>query len=377
MINQPLKCGIIGAGAIAQTHAQVFELTHEAKLVGVADIRLDAARAMAESAQCKSYDAYQKLAEDQAKLDAVIICTPPTTHPEIATYFINRGVHVLCEKPLSIDLESAEKMYEAANKQGVILTMASKFRYVSDVIKAKSIVQSGLLGDVVLFENAFTSRVDMGNRWNSNPEISGGGVLIDNGTHSVDIMRYFLGPLAEIQVVEGKRIQRLPVEDTVRIFTKSAQDVVGNIDLSWSIDKELDYFIRIYGSKGTLSVGWQESKYRQADRHDWVLFGEGYSKVQAFKGQLENFARAIRGQAQLLITAEDAIASVEAINAAYESLRQNHWTSIRDLSETLTLRNCMLKPDGQGNNAQGNGQDPDKTNGQVLFNRKTLVGADK
>lgn len=346
-----LKFGIVGAGAIAQTHAQVFELTDQAQLVGVADIRREAAQAMAESAQCASYGSYQEMAEALTDLDAVIICTPPTTHPEIALYFIHRGVHVLCEKPFSIDLESAETMYEAAHQQGVLLTMASKFRYVTDVIKAKSIVQSGILGDVVLFENAFTARVDMANRWNSDPRLSGGGVLIDNGTHSVDIMRYFLGPLAEIQVVEGKRIQGLAVEDTVRIFTKSTQGVVGNIDLSWSINKELDYFIRIYGSNGTISVGWKESKYRQATSQDWIVFGDGYSKVQSFLSQLENFAQAIRGEAPLLISPEDAIASVEAINAAYESLHQSHWTSISHLSETLALRRSTTRAAAASNGA--------------------------
>ncbi|NJR69141.1 MAG: Gfo/Idh/MocA family oxidoreductase, partial [Synechococcales cyanobacterium CRU_2_2] len=264
-----------------------------------------------------------------------ILCTPPITHPEIALYFIEQGVHVLCEKPFSIDIASAQRMYETSRQQGVLLTMASKFRYVDDVIKAKSIVQSGILGEIVLFENAFTARVDMSNRWNANPAISGGGVLIDNGTHSVDIMRYFLGPLAEVSVVEGKRIQGLAVEDTVRIFVKSTQGVMGNIDLSWSINKELDHFIRIYGSNGTVSIGWKESKYRQASSQDWIVFGEGYSKLKSFTQQLENFSRAILGEEALLITGADAIASVEVINAAYESLNRSNWTPIGQLSDRL------------------------------------------
>lgn len=327
MTQEKLKFGLVGAGGIAQSYAQAFEQSTLARLVGVADVRLDAAQAMAERLGGQSFATYQQLAESLA-LDAVIICTPPITHPEITQYFTQRQVNVLCEKPLSVDSKSAAMMLESAKQAGVLLTMASKFRYVEDVIRAKSLVMSGILGEIVLFENAFTSRVDMTSRWNSNPAISGGGVLIDNGTHSIDIMRYFLGPLAEVQVVEGKRIQGLPVEDTVRIFIKSASGVVGNVDLSWSINKELDSYIRIYGSQGTISIGWKESKYRQSSSPEWIGFGNGYNKVQAFCSQIDNFSKAILGQETLLISPEDSIASVEVIEAAYDSMRRTQWTSI-------------------------------------------------
>jgi predicted dehydrogenase len=319
---------MVGAGGIAQAYAQAFGSSEHAQLVAVADVRQDAARALADGVGgCVAYDCYKKRA-DEAKFEAAIVCTPPASHPEICIHFLERNAHVLCEKPLAIDSFSARAMAETAHEAGVKLTMASKFRYVEDVIRAKSIVTSGILGEIILFENAFTARVDMTNRWNANPAVSGGGVLIDNGAHSVDLMRYFLGPLADVQVVEGKRVQGLAVEDTVRIFVRSQGGVMGSIDLSWSINKELDSFLNIYGSQGTISVGWKESKYRQSSSRDWIVFGKGYNKVQAFRSQIDNFAKAIRGEEMLLITAEDGVASVETIEAAYQALRQPHWTAV-------------------------------------------------
>lgn len=333
MPENKLRFGMVGAGGIAQAYAQAFKSCETARLVAVADLRAEAAHALAEELRCRSFTSYEAMAVEM-ELDAVVICTPPVTHPEICLYFVGRGVHVLCEKPFSIDSESAREMCDAARVAGVELTMASKFRYVEDVARAKSMVASGMFGEVVLFENSFTSRVDMTARWNSDASLSGGGVLIDNGAHSLDLMRYFLGPLAEVQVVEGRRSQGLNVEETVHIFARSVSGVMGNIDLSWSINKEQENYISIYGSQGTIKLGWRESKYRHASSRDWVVFGQGYDKVQAFRRQIENFSRAITGDEQLLITADDALASVEVIEAAYAALRRNHWTSVgRDACE--------------------------------------------
>ena len=330
-----LKFGLIGAGGIAQAYAQAFEGCPGAALAAVADVRADAARALAEPAKSPAFSSYEALLSDGPHLDAVVVCTPPNTHEEIVTACAQRGLHVLCKKPFALDSASARRMVDAAERAGVKLTMASKFRYVEDVIKAKSIVTSGILGEIILFENAFTTRVDMANRWNSDPAVAGGGVLIDNGTHSVDLLRYFLGPLAEVQAVEGKRVQGLRVEDTARVFVRSVGGVMGSIDLSWSINKELDSYLNIYGSQGTIFVGWKESRYRQTGSRDWVVFGKGYNKLQAFRSQIVNFADAIRGDRPLLIRAEDAVASVEVIEAAYRSLNQPHWVDVETCQDDM------------------------------------------
>jgi predicted dehydrogenase len=334
-MSQKMQLGLIGAGGIAQTYVQALAESVTAELVGVADLRANAAEALAERAGCPAFSTFEELLED-AECEGVIVCTPPVTHPEICCDVLDRGVHVLCEKPLAVGLDEARAMVAAAERSGAQLTMASKFRYARDVVEAKSIVASGVIGDVVLFENAFTSRVEMKSRWNSDPAISGGGVLVDNGTHSVDILRYFLGPLVEIQTIEGRRVQDIPVEDTVRVFVRSAAGVMGSIDLSWSLNKELPYYISVYGSGGTVHVGWKESKFRRADDKEWTVFGSGYEKVQAFRSQIDNFVRSIQGCELPLISLADALASVEVIDAAYDAMWRAAWVAVdSDLSKSL------------------------------------------
>jgi predicted dehydrogenase len=322
-----LNFALIGTGGIAQTYAQAFQMSDCCTLVAVADVRRESADAFAEPFAAKSYDDYKTLAERET-VDAVVICTPPNSHPEIATFFMKKGVNVLCEKPLCLTVQEAREMIDCAEKSGVKFTMASKFRYVADAIKAKSLVASGVLGEVVQFENAFTAKVDMTKRWNSDFEISGGGVLMDNGTHSVDIIRYFLGAIEEVLTVESSRMQGLKVDENVRLLAKTKTGVVASVDLTWSINKELPYFISIYGTHGTLHLGWRESKYKLHSNPDWTIFGKGYDKVQAFRSKIENFAGAVRGDEELLIKPEDALASVEVIEAAYKSLNQNLWQKV-------------------------------------------------
>ncbi|MBV9242650.1 MAG: Gfo/Idh/MocA family oxidoreductase, partial [Acidobacteria bacterium] len=228
-----LKFGLVGAGGIAQAYAQAFNESKCCELVAVADVRPEAAAALAEIVGGKAYDDYKQLAD--LELDAVIVATPPGTHPEIACHFMEFGKPVLCEKPLTTNVADAEKIIAMAEKNNVLFTMASKFRYCDDVVKAKGILASGVLGDVLQFENAFTAKVDMSKRWNSQEEISGGGVLIDNGTHSVDIIRYFLGGVESVLVVDAGGTQGLAVDENVKMFAKTKGGVTASVDLTWGI----------------------------------------------------------------------------------------------------------------------------------------------
>ncbi len=328
-----LRFALIGTGGIAQTYAQAFQESRCCELVAVADINKESADAFAEPFGAKTFEDYKLLAEN-AEFDAVIISTPPNTHPEIAMHFMRLGIHVLCEKPLCLSVAEAREMIVCAEETGVKFTMASKFRYVADAVKAKSLLASGILGEIVQFENAFTAKVDMSTRWNSDAEVSGGGVLMDNGTHSVDIIRYFLGPITDVLALETSGTHGLKVDENVKLLAKTKNGVAASVDLTWGINKGLPNFISIYGTNGTLHIGWGESKYKLDSSPDWTVFGKGYDKVQAFRSKLENFRNAILGKEELLIQPSDALASVEVIEAAYKSLNQNLWQRVIEKVDT-------------------------------------------
>jgi len=332
-----LRFAIVGAGAIARAYEAAFREINNAAIVAVCDVDAPSAREYASLVECEAHFSLAALLA-RADFDAAIVCTPPASHEAITCELLQAGKHVLCEKPLAITVEAARHMIAVAEQHGTILTMASKFRYAADVRQAREILFAGEIGELVFAENAFTSFVDMRHRWNSDAAVSGGGVLIDNGTHAVDVLRYFLGNLRDVQVVEGRRMQGLAVEDTVRLFVHNDEGVMGAADLSWSIDKELDTFLRIYGSAGTILVGWRESRFRRHRQAEWRVFGSGYSKIQAFRDQLNNFCGAIAGTARLIVTPQDGLASVQVVQAAYAALECARWQRIESQLEEFDLR---------------------------------------
>lgn len=319
--------GLVGAGAISQSYIKGIEGADIARWTGVVDARPEAAEAASQQMGCPVFASAEEMAE-KAGLDAVIICTPPSTHFDIAQVFIDRSIPMICEKPLCIDVDSARNLKKAVDDKGVVATMASKFRCVDDMARAREMIAAGEIGDILLVENAFTATVDMSQRWNAQPDVSGGGVLMDNGTHSVDIIRYLVGPIADVLAIEGKRSQSPAVEDTANLALKTASGVTASADLSWQLNKELATFVKIFGTEGMIFIGWGESKIKKAGEKDWTVFGKGYDKFAAFRRQVANFRNHLEGKEPLIITLEDGVASVEVISAAYDSLKQGAWVPV-------------------------------------------------
>jgi predicted dehydrogenase len=319
--DEALRLGIFGTGRIAADYLVALEDVPGLTLAAVCDIEESRAIAMGERFGAP----YYRNAEDAlewAKLDAVLIATPPSTHEELVLQCLGAGLHVLCEKPFALDVASAKRMLAAGLEAQRALTMSAKFRHVPDVIEAKARIGAGNLGRLVLAENSFTAPVPMQGRWNVDPVISGGGVLIDNGTHSVDLMRYLFGEIRWVQALPVPQVQELPVEDGVRLQLGWESGLLGHVDLSWSIRKTSAEYLLAYGDSASLGLGWQGSWQQRHSDAQPESFGKGYSKRIALGRQLAYFAKRCRGETEALISDEGILASVAVVEAAYRSLRE-------------------------------------------------------
>lgn len=320
-----LRVAIVGCGAIAGAYRAALAPLPRLRVVAVVDpVPAARDRIAADDPAIARGSSIAELPD----VDAALVLTPPHTHEPLTLALLARGVHVLCEKPLAPTVAAAERMLAAARAAGRRLMMGSKFRYTPDVAGARALLDGGVCGDVVIYENAFCSHVDMRRRWNADPAISGGGVLIDNGCHSVDLARYLLGPLDRVQAQFGRRVQPLAVEDTARMLFRSRSGALGSIDLSWSVHKETDAYVRLIGTAGTLEIGWRGSRWKPADGGEWRTFGRGYDKITAFRAQLEDFVRWIGGDHAPVIGDTDALASVVVIDCAYRSAAEERWVEV-------------------------------------------------
>ncbi|MBI3316157.1 MAG: Gfo/Idh/MocA family oxidoreductase [Candidatus Omnitrophica bacterium] len=325
--RENIRLALIGCGGIAQTHLEAIARVPRVKLEAIQDINPSAGEAASSKYGCRFTKNPDDIFKDK-NLDAVLICAPPVTHFQLMKAALEAGKHVLCEKPFTTHLRDAEAIRELSKKSGKIVMMASKFRFVQDMIEAKKFIESGLLGDVVLSEVIFCSVVDMGKRWNSDPRISGGGVLIDNGSHAVDVIRYLVGPIKSVYAQAGKRTQNIPVEDTARLHFETQTNIIGMVDLSWSLYKHTANYVNVFGTRGTLEVGWAQSLLWDAKEKSSKVFGNGYKKLDAFVRQMEHFADSVQEKVKPILGVEDALESVRVIEAAYTSVREKKWLKV-------------------------------------------------
>jgi predicted dehydrogenase len=313
----PTRIGIVGLGHAGSIHLDAVREIRTARVVAVCDASPDA-RQRADALRIRAYASLDAML-DSAMLDGVVVCTPPADHAVISRRCLAHGLHVLCEKPLAPTTGDVLTMLQASTRAQRRLLVASKFRHVPEVLRARTLLRSGEIGDPVSFEICFCSPVDMRARWNSQHPLSGGGVIIDNGCHAFDIVAYLFGSIRRVLATRSKARHGIAVEDSATLQVWAGEGIVGRVDLSWSLALPRDSYLVVQGTCGSIEIGWHGARWQRAGG-EWHAFGGAYDKLAAHRAMHERFAAAIAGVGEPWISAAECLQTVAAVDAAYRSL---------------------------------------------------------
>src|SRR4029453_2491953 len=261
-------------------------------------------------------------------LDAVSIAAPPAQHAPLAIAALERGLHVLCEKPLAIQGPAAMRMIQASARTGRQLLLATKFRHVPDVVAARGLIAGGAIGEPLAFEIDFSSRVDMACRWNAPRSVGGGGVIIDNGCHAFDIVAFLFGTVTRVHATCLKPLQALPVEDSATVLVEVTRGLIGRIDLSWSLATQRETYMMIHGTEGSIDLGWRQSRLRLHGRRPRLLNAGRYDKHASHAPMMQAFVGGTAGKRRPWISPGECLRTVAAVEAAYHSVRSGGWVPV-------------------------------------------------
>ena len=244
-----MKFAIVGAGAIAQLRKMAIDLMPQAAFAGVFDI--DRTRAAALAGEGRVFDSIGALVASDA--DVVIVSTPPNTHEEIAAAAMETGKHVIVEKPMAQSPEACARMIARARDTGRTLTVGFNHRYFPAIKDLRDALTGGALGTLSHVKGyaGHAGLAEFKAQWMYDKEVMGGGALLDNGIHMIDLMHHVMGPVRQVY---GKALDKTweldRVEDNGYAILTGDDGVIGTLGASWTEWKGYHFYIEAYGTRG-------------------------------------------------------------------------------------------------------------------------------
>ncbi len=246
---------VIGCGMISKFHISAISRIEEAYLVGVYDASRERAEGTAAEHGVRAYGSLEEIWEDKA-VDAVCICTPSGLHGAAACEALAHDRHVLVEKPMALTLEDCDKMLRLAGERHVKLSVVSQLRFSPAVQQARRLLESGALGRLLnadLHMKYFRSQeyYDSGG-WRGTWTMDGGGALMNQGIHGVDLLLYLAGPAASVYGRAATLARRIEVEDTLSAVAVFESGALGVIQADTAVYPGFPRRIELCGDKGSV-----------------------------------------------------------------------------------------------------------------------------
>jgi predicted dehydrogenase len=337
-VSAPLRVGVIGAGRMGMIHGHLLQVHPETQLVGFAD-RHAGLQSHLESQGLRApvfSDAAALL--EKAAPEAVFVCTPTHTHLEVVRACLARRPHLFVEKPLAATRADAEAILKLARDAGVVHSSGYVYAHLPVVQRAKQLLESGVLGEVLRFtSHAYVSEV-FGRKsgWFFQKELSGGGVVANMGSHLLFILGWFFGRPRRVTATTSSHASGL--DDSAQALFVFESGASGVLDASWSMpgSQMLSYGVTVAGRRGTLvlererillhlleagagfEAGWNEIHASELQA-DTAFDVSPHIGGEAFYRQLQVFVDACRSGRQPFCSLLEACNTQRMIDAIYES----------------------------------------------------------
>jgi predicted dehydrogenase len=333
-INKPLGVGIVCCGLIGQKRAKA--LGESGQLVACADLNVARAESLARINSAKVFLDWRELV-GSPMLDVVIVSTLHDSLAEITLAAVEAGKHVLVEKPAARSAAEIEPVIEAAAKRGVKVHVGFNHRYHRSLRKAKELVDSGVLGDLMFVRARYGhgARIGYDKEWRANPALSGGGELIDQGPHLIDLTRWFLGEITEIQGFAHTYFWDMPVDDNGFMLLKTATKQVAFLHASCTEWKNI-FSMEIYGKLGKLDLSGLGGSYG-LEKITWyrmlpemgppeTLSWEYPMRDDSWAVEIEELFADIRLDREPAAGLRDAQAALKVVESIYKESGYDHRT---------------------------------------------------
>ncbi|GIN85059.1 dehydrogenase [Heyndrickxia sporothermodurans] len=316
-----MKIGIISfAHMHAHSYASALNEIEGVTLVGIADDNEARGREAAEKYNTSYYFNINDLLEE--KLDAVIITSENINHHQHVIAAAKAGKHILCEKPLGINLEEMEEMVDTCQKYGVKLQTAFPVRFNTSIQQAEQIVKEGKLGRIIAMKG--TNRGTNPGGWFVNKSLSGGGAVMDHTVHVVDIMRWFMNSEVTEVYAEADQFFSETIDDCGLLTLEFDNGVFATLDCSWSRNKTYptwgDVTLEVIGTEGTIFIdafGQKLNVYSNDTGANWHYWGDDMDT-----DLIKDFISCVKNDKEPSITGVDGLKAVEVALAAYQSVEQ-------------------------------------------------------
>jgi len=336
-----LGIGMIGVGSIADLHADGYRRCEDAKILGVTDVDAELAEVKAKKfGAAKVYETVDKLLADPA-IEAVDIAVPTISHTELAVKACEAGKHIMLEKPMARTVQECDLIVNAARKAGVKLMINHSLKFFPPFRQCKKLVDDGGIGKMIRMRATHMGYKYMG--WRADPEITGGGLVIEGMVHPTYLTEWFLGPIKKVSAVMGKTNAEVAAEDIALMSLESSQGSFGVIDGNLGGPFPLwDDHLELVGTDGMIIANGAEQQiirgppiwyfndgkwtaYREKTFGDEFPF-EVPNEVEwawpkCFTYSVKEFVSSVIEDRKPEVTGEDGRRAIQIVRAFYESAK--------------------------------------------------------